>query len=387
MSNEVAKTGWKATLEKQMPTISEAMPSHVGQERFQRIAANAIGSDHYLLKALKDNPRTVWSALMTAAKDGLLLDGREAALVAYGGKNGYVATYIPMIGGILKMMRQSGEVSSLTAHVVYANDQFDYGLGDHEFIEHKPFMTGARGEMVLAYAVLKTKDGGIYREVMPREDILAVKRISKAKNGPWNGPFESEMWKKTVLRRLAKRAPLSTDVLDLIQREDGMYDLSQPAKPKTTLDMVTGETRALENQRQQDDDDTPETLDGEIVDADEQEQTDAVENEPEADDSEPKAEDDQKPDTDKSTPEPDKKANKPAAKKSKLVFVKPPTKLAGQTQKAADAYAGTWVAYYNALPKDEEEAFLEETKAVVAQVKELDFEAYKWMTGVIQKKN
>ncbi len=375
MGNEIAKTEWKTTLAKQMPVLSEAMPSHVDPDRFQRIAANAIGSDPYILKALNQNPRSVWSSLMACSKDGLLLDGREAALVAYGGKAGYTATYIPMIGGILKMMRQSGEVSSLTAHVVYENDHFDYGLGDTEFIDHKPFMGGNRGNMVLAYAVLKTKDGGIYREVMTREDVIAVKKTSKAKNGPWHGPFESEMWKKTVLRRLAKRAPLSTDVIDLIQRDDGMYDLNQPSKPRAKLDMVTGETHEI-LEHDQADEDTPDVLEGEVLD------------EKKAPPKEDGKEKDSSGATDGEASKKKQATPKAAEQKtSKTLPPKPPSKLAGKTQKAADAYAGTWVAYYKAIPTDQEQAFLKETEAIIAEVKELDFEAYKWMSGIIQNKN
>ena len=245
------KAGWKLTLSEQMPVIAEGMPSHVDSNRFELIARSAISSSSYLLSCLKDNPRSVWSSIMAAGQDGLLLDGRESALVPFrSSKDGWTCQYIPMIGGILKMMRQSGKVSSLSAHVVYENDDFDYELGDQERIEHKPILTGPRGKPVLAYAILHTTDGGIYREVMSAEEILKVKAISKAKNGPWSGPFETEMWRKTVLRRLAKKAPLSTDVINLMKRDDGMYDLpgkSIATKERAEFDMLTGEVSEVED--------------------------------------------------------------------------------------------------------------------------------------------
>ena len=247
MTTEVTKqkSGWKVTLKQQMPALTEAMPTHIAADRFELIATAAIGSTPKLLQALAENPKTVWASIMAAATDGLLLDGREAALVPFwSSKTGTQCQYIPMIGGILKMMRQSGMVSSLSAQVVYENDEFTYELGDRESIFHKPAVNGPRGKPQLAYAVLHTTDGGIYREVMGRDEIMAVKKMSKAKNGPWSGPFETEMWRKTVLRRLAKRAPLSTDVVNLIQRDDGMYDLPGRAAvsdQRAELDLLTGD--------------------------------------------------------------------------------------------------------------------------------------------------
>lgn len=262
--NQVATTkskDWRVTLDQIAPSFADALPAHVTVDRFKRILSNAISTDGYIQNAVRENPKSVWNAAMACAKDGLIPDGREAALVVFNTKvkcsDGITrslatAQYMPMIGGILKMMRQSGEVASLSAQVVYEKDEFDYELGDNERISHKPSLTDDRGKMIAAYAILKTKDGGIYREMMGRQQIMAVKQISKAKDsGPWSGPFESEMWKKTVLRRLAKRAPLSTDVLDLIQRDDGMYELpattnlspdeDAPAPPaRAALDLSTG---------------------------------------------------------------------------------------------------------------------------------------------------
>ena len=98
--------------------------------------------------------------------------------------------------------------------MVYENDEFRYSLGDDETIHHVPSLKGMRGAPILAYAIAKTIDGGIYREIMTAAEIEIVKNFSKAKRGPWHGQFYLEMWRKTVLRRLAKRLPMSTDLID-----------------------------------------------------------------------------------------------------------------------------------------------------------------------------
>ena len=78
--------------------------------------------------------------------------------------------------------------------------------------------------MIAAYAVARTRDEGVYTEVMSRADIDKVRGISKAKDsGPWVQWFD-EMARKTVIRRLAKRLPMSTDIDGLIRRDDELVD-------------------------------------------------------------------------------------------------------------------------------------------------------------------
>src|SRR3546814_953252 len=94
---------------------------------------------------------------------------------------------MPMIAGILKKVRQSGEVSYISAHVVYANDHFKWTLGFDENVEHEPApLDQEPGEPVAAYAVAVLKDGSRLLEVMRKSDIEKVRAVSRAKgNGPW----------------------------------------------------------------------------------------------------------------------------------------------------------------------------------------------------------
>ena len=174
---------------------------------------------------------------MKSAQDGLLPDGREAAFVVYntnvapqGQPKRFIkkVQYLPMVWGIVKKVRNSGELASIAANVVFENDEFSYALGDEEAIHHKPLLTGDRGKPMAVYAIAKTKDGSIYREVLSRDDVEAVRNVSRAKeSGPWAGPFALEMWRKTAIRRLAKRLPMSTDLESVIRRDDEMYDLQR----------------------------------------------------------------------------------------------------------------------------------------------------------------
>lgn len=216
---QAAKT-FRGDIQRMESEISAALPPHIPAERFIRVVITAVQGDPALLDA---DRKTLFEASMRAAQDGLLPDKREGALVIFKSR----VQWMPMIGGILKKVRNSGELVSIGAHIAYENDRFAYVLGDEERIEHEPKLDGDRGKPRAAYAIAKTKDGGIYREVMSLGEIEKVRKVSRAaNNGPWVDWWE-EMARKTVLRRLSKRLPMSTDLDDLIRRDDDLYDFSK----------------------------------------------------------------------------------------------------------------------------------------------------------------
>lgn len=216
---------------KQENEVAVALPPHIPVERFMRVVMTAVGGNADLMTA---DRRSLFESAMKAAQDGLLPDGRDGALVIFNakvkedGQDVWIkkVQWMPMVGGILKKIRNSGELLSLSAYVVYENDEFQYTLGDEETIVHRPCLDSNRGDAKLVYAIAKTKDGGIYREIMTLKDVEKVRAVSKTgKFGPW-ADWWDEMAKKTVIRRLAKRLPMSSDLDDLIRRDDELYDFS-----------------------------------------------------------------------------------------------------------------------------------------------------------------
>lgn len=226
MSESTAITPMEAmrgTLTRMSVEFKSALPPQIPVEKFIRTTLTAVQMNPDLLDA---DRRSLLGACMKAAQDGLLLDGREAAPVIFNGKNGKQVQYMPMVGGLLKKIRNSGELASISAQVAYEKDHFDYVLGDEERIEHKPFL-GDRGKPIAVYAVAKTKDGAIYREVMSVADIEKVRASSRAgKFGPWVDWWD-EMAKKTVIRRIAKRLPSSADFEQVIKSDNEVVGFVQ----------------------------------------------------------------------------------------------------------------------------------------------------------------
>jgi recombination protein RecT len=204
------------------PNFAAELPSHIPVERFKRTIVTAVNLNPDLRQA---DRRSLFNAAVRCAHDGLYPDGREAALVAYGKQ----VTYLPMIAGIRKRMRNSGEVLSAIAEVVYRHDHFRYIKGENPHIEHEPPpIDKDRGDPVGAYAIIKLTNGEVLREVMTKADVDKIKAVSRsARNGPW-ATWPEEMWRKSVLRRCAKQAPANSDLGDLMSREDEPEDHIEP---------------------------------------------------------------------------------------------------------------------------------------------------------------
>ena len=225
MSNELTPiAAFRGTLERMNQDLQSALPPQIPVDKFIRTTLTAVQMQPDLLAA---DRKSLLGSTMRAAQDGLLCDGREAALVIFNTKEGKKVQYMPMVGGILKKIRNSGELASISAQVVYDKDHFEYELGDDERIVHKPFLGADRGKQLAVYAIAKTKDGAVYREVMSVSDVEKVRSASRAgKFGPWVDWWD-EMAKKTVIRRLSKRLPSSADLDSVIKADDEAQGFNQ----------------------------------------------------------------------------------------------------------------------------------------------------------------
>lgn len=194
--------------------------------RFKKIVLTTLSLNTNLYNC---DRRSLMSSCMKAAADGLVLDGREAAIITFRAKNGpNKAQYIPMVAGVIKKVRQSGEVSVFNAQLVYENDKFKAVYGLNPTLEHEPLLDGERGAVRGCYAVCRFKDGNSDYEYMTKADIEAIRNRGKARNsGPWATDW-GEMARKTLLHRLAKRLPMATDAQNTMSRIEDLYDLDSP---------------------------------------------------------------------------------------------------------------------------------------------------------------
>ena len=202
--------------------VESVLPDSMKMSTFVKCAAVAMASSADLAQANQDS---VIMALTQCAKDGLVPDNKEAAIITFNtkvkcqGKNDEwvkKAQYLPMIDGVMKRARMSGKIAVLSSKAVFNDDIFRYWMDENgEHINYEP--TYAGGEMRLAFAFAKLTNGELIVEVMSRADVDKVRAASKTGTyGPWKDWYE-RMACKAVMHRLARRLPNSSEIVAMCE--------------------------------------------------------------------------------------------------------------------------------------------------------------------------
>lgn len=241
------------TMDKRRADVRALVSTDQEADRFIRIVKNAIMRDPKIAEA---TPQSVFLECQKAAADGLVLDGREAALVRFSskvkGRNGEPdqwvtnVAYIPMIAGVKKRVRNSGEIKDWNFGLVYEAEvkasvvlpdgnevpRFRYWRDDagQHLLHHPmiPGIDGERGKIVLVYSAVRLNDGSPSYEVMDMLEVRGIMARSKSKDregnptGPWATDF-GEMAKKTVGKRHVKNLPVSSEIRDMMDRDNDLY--------------------------------------------------------------------------------------------------------------------------------------------------------------------
>jgi len=196
----------------------------ISQDRFVYFAREAVSN---MPKLLLCNRASLHSAILKACKDALLPDGREGVIVPRTEKGDNLACWQPMVHGIRKRAAHYGVI--IDAKVVCKNDQFEWEEGLTPVLRHIPTkLTEDPGELIGCYAVFRRDGRVIHHEVMRKIEVMAVKAISKQQDGLLWGKFETEAWKKTVVRRGSKSVPdLPEQLQKVIERNDDDFQFNQ----------------------------------------------------------------------------------------------------------------------------------------------------------------
>lgn len=216
----------QSLLEKMKGQIGLALPRHMTPERMIRVALTAVQKQPRLKQC---TPISIVGAIVQASQLGLEPDGvlGQCYMVPYRNKknNNQLEAQL-QIGyrGFLTLARRSGEVSNVYSELVYDCDFFNVMLGTGKKLEHVPnYDEDTRGEVDPdtneliglrgAYAVVIYKDGSTDFEYMPLRELNRIRASSKsADEGPWI-THPGEMYRKCPIRKLAKRLPLSPELM------------------------------------------------------------------------------------------------------------------------------------------------------------------------------
>lgn len=252
MSNQnvaVAKntTTFATVLEQSKEQIARALPAVLSSERFMRVALTEWRKSKDLQAC---DPMSLVGAVMQAAQLGLEFGSTlgHAYLIPYGNQ----ATMQVGYRGLMHLARRGGDIKRFEARAVHEGDLFEYEYGTNPHIKHVP--SGKSGQkLAFVYAVATFSDGQYQFDVMSVEEVEDVRKKYSKASSTWQKSYD-EMAKKTVVKRLIKMLPVSTELQQALEYDNRTIDLDatphEPAKARRVaegqMQLSVGESEAAQ---------------------------------------------------------------------------------------------------------------------------------------------
>lgn len=222
MSNELQTQRMNSLKTTLASTYKKQIENYFGDEKkalkFLSSVVSAVQRNPALLEC---EPTSVINSFITMAELNLMPSdvSGEAYVIPYKGKAQFQLGY----QGLVTLFYRAG-VKSIISEIVYKKDDFKYKNG---MVEHNPdVFADDRGEAIGAYGIVETQQGGKLAKVMSKKEILAVgQKFSKSFKtdfSPWKEANDPErwMWKKTVLKQLAKLVPKNETIFKAIASDN-----------------------------------------------------------------------------------------------------------------------------------------------------------------------
>lgn len=210
---------FKADVEGQMDKLRDVAPKGFNPEKFKRNLIAAVNDNEKILECTK---KTLFLAVNKSAQLGFEPGFMGYCyLIPFKNKKAQTVECTFMLGyrGILELVRRSGKLLKIAAHVVYEKDHFKIDLGS-DIIDHVPYLNGDRGDFKLVWARAVLDDGGVQIEFMTKDQIDKIRKGSQQKDGiPWTYHYD-EMARKTVIRRICKMLPMMVEDYRFIKNEE-----------------------------------------------------------------------------------------------------------------------------------------------------------------------
>ena len=231
MANEVVaqKPKFSVALTEELNMQRDALPRDFNITRFVNNSIALLNGNEVLAKFAKQyGTDQIKMGLIRGAYLGLDAMNNEMYLVPYGSTINFMPSYIGMQKLCIKY--SSRPIKTIYAKVVREGDEFEENIINGEpSITFKPKAFN-NNRIVGAFAVCLYVDGGMVYEVMSLQELEQCRKSSKAKNSPAWERFTQMMFRKTVLRRLAKSIPLDMDDKLADAMNAGLEIETDPAK-------------------------------------------------------------------------------------------------------------------------------------------------------------
>lgn len=234
-------------LEKRTEEIEKVLPKSTNVAKFKRIVLNAVNATPDLLNC---DPQSLFVSLMTCAELNLMPNTilGHCYILPYNEKQKdgtYTKKAQFQFGyrGLLDLARRTKEIASIEYDAVYKEDLFDFAKGTASYIKHKPTYITERVPANLTHVwalVYFTNGAPATFDVMPKSEVEKHRLKSKKPDGfGWKDWYE-EMAIKTLLRKMFKLMPLSSEFHEQIAKEQDLAEVDTsayeaPKMPETTI--------------------------------------------------------------------------------------------------------------------------------------------------------
>lgn len=193
------------------------------KEEALRFMTSAVDYVRRVPKLLETDRQSLLLALVQVAQYKFLPSGvsGEAYIIPYKSEAKFQMGY----QGYLTLVYRTKKVTAIRANIIHENDVFEYEEGLEATLVHKPAgLKNPKGAAIGVYAVAEMVGGGRVFKVMSKDDVMAIKNLSKAKaakESPWNSDKDPElwMWKKTCLLQLVKVLPKTPELVTAIEQD------------------------------------------------------------------------------------------------------------------------------------------------------------------------
>lgn len=236
--------------------------SGLTKKDFEREASFALQLIHTNKRLAECSKESILKAVLNIANIGLTLNpiSKYAYLVPRWNsiKRCNEATLEPSYVGLVKLLTDSQSIKSITATPIYDNDMFEIVYGMYPNVIHKPVFSAARGNIKGVYAIATLHDGSKQFEAMTIGEVYDIRDRSeswkafkegKIKSCIW-GDDESEMFRKTVIKRIYKYLP-KTDRMKFIEEAIEIDNQDYKATPQMIMyidELIRKSTLTIERQ-------------------------------------------------------------------------------------------------------------------------------------------
>lgn len=198
--------------------VDRALPKHLSGERMCRIALTEFRKNPKLADC---DPKSVFGCVVAAAQLGLEIGMQgQGWLVPYYDhkKKKLICQFIPGWQGVNDLVARAGRATTWTG-AVYANDEFDYALGDRPFVRHKPSGDDEdEKSLQFVYAVGRVKNAEWpVIEVWPIKKVLRHRdKYNKVGDAHYSHDNLEMYGRKVALLQVLKYMPKSAEVMQAV---------------------------------------------------------------------------------------------------------------------------------------------------------------------------